>query len=203
MTSPVLEGVTGPGAGVGHREGEYLDLCLRGGGAGIVDVLRFLLGRARLWRRVELGRGARVAGRVVAHGGGRIVVGSDAILDARVAPIELHARPGAEIVIGPGTLIEGGVSIEALARVEIGPNARLRGFSKILDSQFHPLTGSRHSTPPPPVPILIGAGCEVGWRAILLPGARLLRGSRVLAMTTVSREVPENAVIGGSPPIIQ
>jgi acetyltransferase-like isoleucine patch superfamily enzyme len=105
-------------------------------------------------------------------------------------------------VLGAGVRVEGGVSIEAKARVEVGRRTVLHGFCKVLDNHFHPLFGDRHRGAPPSNPVFIGDDCDIGWRAIILPGARLGTGARALPGVVVSRTVPEGAVIGGSPPLL-
>src|SRR4051812_1830454 len=94
-------------------------------------------------RRLRLRAAAAVEGRpsvlgpVRVRGAGRVTIGSGVRFEATVAPIELHAGEGAEIVIGRGAAIEAGCSIEALQSVRIGEGARLGAFVKILDNHFH------------------------------------------------------------------
>ena len=152
--------------------------------------------------RAVVGRRVKLRGEIRAAGSGEIIVGDDVELDGRWAPIELHAQPGGTIVIERGVHIDGGVSIEAKSRVEVGERTVLRGFCKLLDNHFHPLSGDRHRGAPPSIPVVIGKDCDIGWRALILPGARLGAGARALAGVVVSRKVPAGAVIGGSPPVI-
>jgi maltose O-acetyltransferase len=100
------------------------------------------------------------------------------------APIELHAGPGAEIVIGNDVTIEGGTSIEALASVEIGDRSRIRSFCKILDNHFHLLAGDRQRHPPS-APVVIEPDTVIGSRSIVLPGARVQRGANLRAGSVV------------------
>jgi acetyltransferase-like isoleucine patch superfamily enzyme len=131
-----------------------------------------LLSRLKLWRCSKVGARVQVLGSVYVVGGGCIEIGDDVVLDGRVVPVELHAGPVSMLSIGHGCVLEGGVSIEAQQRVEIGPGSRLRAFAKVMDNNFHAVTGSRHKRPASQ-PVKIEAAVEVGERAIVLPGAWL------------------------------
>ena len=164
------------------------------------ELANSLFSQINLRSRATLGDRVRIRGRIRIVGGGAIAIGDDTELDARCAPIELHADLGSTILIGRGVRIDGGVSIEAKSRVEIGDRTVLRGFCKVLDNHFHPLSGNRHRGAPPSNPVEIGSDCDIGWRAVVLPGARLGPGAKALAGVVVSRKVPAGAVIAGSPP---
>jgi len=142
--------------------------------------------RNRLSRlgRAKVGRDARLEGRVWIHGGGRVEIRDGARVEGGEVPVELHAEPGGEIVIGPGAVVGGGTSIEATARVLVGENARLGRYCKVLDNSFHETSGDRNQRPPSQ-PVEIGAGAVVGERAILLPGARVKPGQNVTAGAVV------------------
>jgi maltose O-acetyltransferase len=109
------------------------------------------------------------------------------VLDARAAPIELCAHRGAEIRIGPGVRIEGGASLEAVSRIEVGAQAKLGSFCKILDNHLHLVGGWDRDRRPPSRPVVIEERAEVGARAILLPGARVGSGAVVPADAVISR----------------
>jgi acetyltransferase-like isoleucine patch superfamily enzyme len=152
-----------------------------------------------LRRHASLGKSVRVHGRVWVHGRGRVIVGDEVVLDARDAPIELHAHRGAVITIGRGALIESGTSLEATARIVVGAGAKLRAFSKVMDNNFHPL--DRENRLPPSRPVSIGAMATLGPRAILLPGAWVGPGATVPPGTVVSRRFgasPDALAIGSA-----
>jgi acetyltransferase-like isoleucine patch superfamily enzyme len=154
-------------------------------------------------RRTTVGSRVRLLGRVVIRGTGTIHLEDDVELDGRVAPIELRVGRGAAIVLGRGTHLRGGVSIECLARIDIGPATMLGGFCKIIDSHSHPICGDRRlDAPPASIPVTIGRNCELGWRCIVLPGAQLGDSVRLLPGVVVSRRIPRGVTIGGSPPRI-
>lgn len=135
--------------------------------------------RLQLWRLAETtGQRPEVAGHVWIRGGGRLRLGDRVRFDASAAPIEIHAGPAAEIVIGDGAYIGSGASIEAQQSVHIGAGARLESFCKVIDNHFHPLRGDRHQRPAS-APVVIDAGASIGHRAIVLPGTRVRQGATV------------------------
>lgn len=172
--------------------------------AALLTSLAELPAQARLrWlarRSASFGLNVRVLGRVYLHGTGQLHVGDDVELDGRAAAIELHCQEDGVIVLGRGVRIAGGVSIEALLRIEIGDETRIGGFAKILDNNFHPLSGDRHETRPPSLPVTVGKNCSIGWRAILLPGAQVGDRTELCPGVVVSRRIPADARIAGSPP---
>ena len=149
--------------------------------------------RLQLLGCAEVGRSPSVGGRLWIHGPGRVCVGDRVHFDASSAPIELHAGQGAEIVIGDDVQIAGGTSIEAQSSVTIGEHCRIQAYSKILDNHFHPLRGDRRARPTS-APVIIEAGVTLGQRAIVLPGARVRRGTHVLPGSVV-RGPPVSPVV--------
>ncbi len=152
------------------------------------------LSRLKLWRCAQIGKRVEVLGSVYVIGGGHIEIGDDVILDGRAVPIELHAEPNAVLIIGHGCVLEGGVSIEAQQRIEIGPGSRLRAFSKLMDNNFHPVLGSRHRRPASH-PIKLEEAVEVGERAIVLPGAWLERKVTLGPGVVVARRVKAGSTV--------
>ena len=155
--------------------------------------------RLKLRRCAKVGARPEALGRVWVHGGGRVQIGDRVLLDARIAPIELHAEPGAEIRIGDDVRIEGGSSVEALQSIVIGNGCRLGSFSKVIDNHFHSPNGDRHRQPAS-VRVELEDGVEIGSRAILLPGAHVGRGSKVGPGTVISRRIPSRVMVSGNPP---
>ena len=147
-----------------------------------------LLSRLKLWRCAKVGARVQVLGNVYVIGGGHIEVGDDVVFDGRLVPVELHAGPRAVLTVGHGCVLEGGVSIEAQERIELGPGCRLRAFSKLMDNNFHPVTGSRHRRPQSR-PVKLEAAVDVGQRAIVLPGAWLEAKVKVCDGVVVARRV--------------
>jgi acetyltransferase-like isoleucine patch superfamily enzyme len=147
----------------------------------------------------SLGASPRVLGHVWAHGPGRIRLGDRVLLDARQAPIELHAaRPGAEIVIGDDVVIGGGTSIEAEQSIRIGDRTKIGTFCRVMDTHAHPTTGDR-TRRPRPSPVVVDADVEMGARAILLAGAYVEHDVVICASTVVTRRIRARTIVRGVP----
>jgi len=133
-----------------------------------------------------IGSSARLLGRVWIHGEGKVHVGDGATIDGRAAPVELHALLGGEIRVEAGAFVGPGTSIESLERVHLAEGARIGAFCKLMDSDFHPVTGDRFGAVDS-VPILVGAGADVGPRSVLLPGSRIAPGQVIPSGAVFSR----------------
>jgi acetyltransferase-like isoleucine patch superfamily enzyme len=158
----------------------------------------------KLQRAAQAGRGSLVLGRVWIRGKGNVRLGDGVILDGRYQAIELHAlEKEAEIVLGDGVFVDGGVSIEAVVSVRIGARTRIGAFAKIIDNHFHPLLGNRH-TRPPSVPVIIGEDADIGPRAILLAGAQVGNGGAVGPAAVITRRmvVPAGRTARGMPAVL-
>lgn len=165
----------------------------------LLPLVAGLAARLKLRRCASVGRSPSVRGRLWIHGPGSVRLGDRVVLDASRGPIELHAKRGAEIVIGDGVRIEGGTSIEAVRSVVVGRGTVLGPFCKLLDNHFHPVTGDR-SRLPESAPVWVGEKVVVGERSIVLPGARLEAGVRLQPGVVIGRRVPPGTVVAGSPP---
>jgi acetyltransferase-like isoleucine patch superfamily enzyme len=161
-----------------------------------------LFSRLKLWRCAKVGARVKVLGRVYVVGGGHIEVGDDVVIDRRLVPVELNVGSEGTLIIGDGCEFEGGASIEAQERVELGPHCRLRAFSKVMDNHFHPVVGSRHHRPQS-TPVKLEANVEVGSRAIVLPGAWLGHGVHLASGVVIGRRVKAGLALVGSPPRVE
>jgi acetyltransferase-like isoleucine patch superfamily enzyme len=153
--------------------------------------------RVKLRGCASLGRSTTALGRIWVRGKGQVHLAEGVVLDGRAAPIELYAHRGAEIRIGAGVRIEGGASLEAVSQIAIGAGAKLGGFCKILDNNFHPVGGWNRDQRPPSRPVTVEERAEVGARAILLPGARIGRGAVVPPGAVISRTFGAKPAPGG------
>jgi acetyltransferase-like isoleucine patch superfamily enzyme len=139
--------------------------------------------------RIEVEGDLDIEGRLWIPGEGRIHFGRGVRLVGRRAAIELRAHPGGEIVIGAGTLIEDGTSIEATRAVHIGPDVHIGTFCKIIDNHFHRSVGDRAERPEP-VAVSIGEGAVIGPRAVILPGAAMGAGAWLGPAQVLSFRLP-------------
>src|SRR5262249_34578981 len=159
--------------------------------------------RVKLRRCAAVGRGVRAKGRIWIHGPGIVRLGDGVVLDGELAAIELKAcDPDSEIVLGDGVEVGPGTSIESVVSVSIGARTRLGCFVKVMDNNFHPLTGDRLKRPPS-MPVRIGEEAEIGDRAILLAGSQVGSRARVWPAAVLSRRtpVPEGGTAKGVPAV--
>jgi serine acetyltransferase len=161
-------------------------------------VLDAAYSRLKLWRCRHVGAGVRVLGRVWVHGGGAIDLGAGVVLDAREAPIELRAAPNGALVIGAGSVVLGGASLESEGSIVIGDRVRIGPFAKVLDTHFHALTGDRNERPPA-IAVVIEDGARIEAHAIVLPGAHLERFCVVAERAVVGKRVPQGMRAVGNP----
>lgn len=146
-----------------------------------------------------VGEAPSVLGSVWIHGEGAVVVGDRVVFDAASAPIELHARVGATIVLGDDCRLEGGCSIDATRFICIGARCRLGAFCKVMDSHFHRLQGNRHE-PTRGMAVVLEDDVVLGPWSAVLAGARVGRGTHIGAATVIRRSVPAGFVVRGNPP---
>jgi len=105
----------------------------------------------------------------------------------------------ADLHVGPGALLNHGVHIENVARVEIGARTALGIFTTIITSD--------HEIGPPEErcgqwtrrPVTIGSGCWIGARALLMPGSTVGDGSIVAAGAVVRGTLEPNGLYAGVP----
>ena len=112
-------------------------------------------------------------------------------------------RPQPLLSIGSQCLIEQQVQIICRRRVAIGDNVSIAGHCAIVDVT-HP-----HETDGPPnigyrvldddKEVSIGAGCFIGYGAVVLPGVHLGEGCIVGANSVVSKSFGPRSVIAGAP----
>ncbi len=123
--------------------------------------------RLALAGATRVGARVRVFGRPQVSCEGELIVGHDVVFVSSPAPVEMMVARGGRLIIGDGSLIEGGAILRARHRVTIGSRVRI-GVGCIVDDDG-PL--------PEEITILDRAWIEDG--AVLLPGARVAVGAIV------------------------
>jgi maltose O-acetyltransferase len=105
----------------------------------------------------------------------------------------------ANIWLGPRAILNHGVHIENMERVEIGAMTGLGIFSRVITST-HDLgphesrLGEWHQ-----LPVIIGAGCWIGAGAIILPGVTIGDGCIIAAGAVVRDDCEPDGVYAGVP----
>ena len=175
---------------------------------------------ARYWG-VSLGRGCAFVGRasLVRRRQSVIRIGPNGLfLSAPTSnrhglnrPVMISTlRPGAEIVIGSDANMSGTV-ICAAASVRIGDRVMLGANTTITDTDGHPLDFRERyaanygldprveATATAVAPVVIEDDVFIGMHAIVLKGVTIGRGAVVAAGSIVTRDIPADAIAGGTP----
>jgi maltose O-acetyltransferase len=101
--------------------------------------------------------------------------------------------------LGPGAILNHGVHIENVARVEVGPMTGLGVFTTVLTST-HELGPSENRLGEwTPQPVTFGAGCWIGARSLILPGVTIGDGCLVAAGSVVRDDCEPNGLYAGVP----
>lgn len=90
-------------------------------------------------------------------------------------------------VIGDGTMIDMGAVLGG--RATVGKNCHI-GAGAVLAGVIEPASAT---------PVIVEDDVMIGANAVVLEGVRIGRGSVVAAGAVVIEDVPENAVVGGTP----
>jgi 2,3,4,5-tetrahydropyridine-2,6-dicarboxylate N-acetyltransferase len=107
-------------------------------------------------------------------------IGKDAV-------IMMNATINIGAVIGDRTMID--MNAVVGARAQIGKNCHI-GAGAVVAGVLEP---------PSKLPVIIEDDVLVGANAVILEGVRVGKGSVVAALAVVTQDVPENAVVAGSP----
>jgi acetyltransferase-like isoleucine patch superfamily enzyme len=146
--------------------------------------------------------------------GGTLEIGAGVKINTRVSsnPVIGRSRtslmvlaPGAQLRIGEGVGISG-ACLCAAQSLTIGENTIIGADALITDTDFHsPLPGGRWSNDAAGAssPVVIGKGCFIGARAIILKGVTLGDGAVVAAGALVTRDVPAEHLAIGNPAVVK
>jgi acetyltransferase-like isoleucine patch superfamily enzyme len=153
--------------------------------------------RVHLRGATRVGPQPRTMGRPRIDNQGTLTLGAQVLLRSVNVPVELAVAPGALLRIGNGCRLNYGVSIAAMARVEIGDHVRLGPYVTVADTDFHDL--HRRGTRPMPRPVVIEDHVWIGGKASVMRGVRIGRGAVVGQGAVVTRDVPPWAIVAGVP----
>ena len=104
---------------------------------------------------------------------------------------------GQNIIIGKNVLLNTSCHFQDQGGITIGDGAQI-GHNVVLATLNHAMSPSRRGTMVP-APIHIGKNVWIGSNAAILPGVTIGDGAIVAAGAVVTRDVPENAIVGGVP----
>ena len=101
------------------------------------------------------------------------------------------------LVIGKNVFINSGCKVQDQGGIEIG-DGTLIGHNVVLATLNHALAPERRGDLIPR-PIRIGKNVWIGSNAVILPGVTIGDGAVIAAGAAVTKDVPENSVVGGVP----
>jgi maltose O-acetyltransferase len=130
---------------------------------------------------------------------GRVRIGNRVRFYSTVATLQLSVGPGALLEIEDNVVINYGTSLGVTLHVRIGARSRIGTNVMLVDSSFHYIDPARRAERPPSRPVVIGQNVWIAARAIILPGVTIGDNSVVAAGSIVTRDVPKDVVVAGSP----
>ncbi|MDB6111128.1 MAG: acyltransferase, left-handed parallel beta-helix (hexapeptide repeat) family [Pedosphaera sp.] len=167
----------------------------------------FLLTERPRHRTIDLGLGVTCF--VPLRGGGRgsIRVGNETKFGSPSAhrlgngEVMLQANlPESEIVIGRDNWFNNNTMLCALSSIRVGDNCRIGQGVFIMDADFHEINpATRNRSEGLVRPVTIGNNVWIGSRTTVLKGVKIGDNSVIGAMSLVTKEVPENTLVGGVP----
>ncbi len=104
---------------------------------------------------------------------------------------------GKNIHIGKNVFINMGCKFQDQGGIYIG-DGTLIGHNVVLATLNHAMEPDRRGTMIPK-PIHIGENVWIGSNAVILPGVTVGNGAIIAAGAVVSKDVPENTIVGGVP----
>jgi maltose O-acetyltransferase len=103
------------------------------------------------------------------------------------------------LTIGLKCYINHGCVFDALGSIDIGNEVSF-GHEVLITTSTHRIgTPERRGGLVEPDPVRVGHGAWVGSRAVILPGVEVGDGAIVAAGAVVTRSVPPNVIVGGTP----
>lgn len=150
-------------------------------------VMGFL--RAWFWlRRCQTGRRIWAGGRVHTEPRGQIRIGDRVQFFTGMIPTELVAEEGAEVCLGPGTMVNYGLSIRARRSVKLGAGCSIGTMVVIRDFDGRGAA-----------PVEIGEAVWLAHGVIIGPGVHVGDGAVVAAGSVVHSDVPARTLASGNP----
>ena len=153
--------------------------------------------KAQLYKRKfqTVGKGLYIVGRPLIHGKGKILAGTNLYLNSLSCRIEIFAGENAEIRLGNNVIINQGVDIGALQRIEIGDETMIGDQTTVFDSDFHGIDGNPIKTSP----VIIGKHVWICAKVIILKGVSIGDNSIVGAGSVVTKDIENNTIVVGNP----
>lgn len=108
---------------------------------------------------------------------------------------KVYINKGAVLELGSG-YINHNLNLSCFDRITIGKGVVISENVTIRDNDDHSITGSAN---PMKLPIVIGNHVWIGMNVTILKGVTIGNGSIIAAGAVVTKDVPENTLVGGVP----
>lgn len=151
-------------------------------------------------RRVKIGSGFRLVGRMKIAGPGRVEIGDNVSVNGSGHPVTPYTHaPDAIITIGSDSFING-ARIGCLKEIRVGPRAILADC-RLMDTDFHSVHSDRWSEEAPvqSAPIIIEENVWIAAGAAVLKGVRIGENSVVGFGSVLTSSVPADSLVAGNP----
>jgi acetyltransferase-like isoleucine patch superfamily enzyme len=148
------------------------------------------------YRRLEIGEGVVITGRLRLVGRTRLSIGAHSVIRQSV-----RIDGGGRVTIGAHTRLNGDCWIGASTAVTIGDWCLISDCC-IFDDDFHNVAPAQRHLPPRPevsAPIDIGHNVWIGTRALVTKGVAIGDDSVVGAGAVVRADVPPGVIVIGNP----
>jgi acetyltransferase-like isoleucine patch superfamily enzyme len=153
---------------------------------------------------VSYGKALR-GNRVVISNTGKIILGDNVSLnsypdgDLYITGLNTYFKDS-EIIIGNNCNLNG-TMIHCNISVKIGDYCMFGPGTKIVDNDSHRISIDilERRKPAVRIPINIGNNVWVGMNSLILKGVKIGNNSIIAAHSVVTKDVPENVIVGGNP----
>jgi acetyltransferase-like isoleucine patch superfamily enzyme len=141
-------------------------------------------------------------------GNGRIVIGNDVMVGNHNTWDLAYSVAGTpELVIGDRASVNYRCMLSVASSVRIGEDTMIAGNVRIFDNISHPISPSRRRkhdriNRDETTPVVIGKNCWIGMSSIILRGVTIGDNSIVAAGSVVTKSVPPNTIVAGSPAVV-
>lgn len=139
-----------------------------------------------------------IRGKLYLNKFGELHVGKKLNIIGKPWGTQLTVVKGAKLVIGDHVSINSGVGIAANVHISIGNNVMIGPRTSIMDSAYH-LIDSLDDGSNTARKIVIEDNAWIGTGSLVLPGVTIGKNSVVAAGSTVTKDVPANTLVAGSP----
>lgn len=144
----------------------------------------------------EIGNKPIVKGKLHVKNRGKLIIGRNFLAKAIPIPIFVFVHPEAKLKIGNDVFINSGVDIRCTGEISIGDNVLIGQNSSISDSNFHLVEPNNKEANQS---VIISNNVWIAQGCIILPGVHIGNNSVIAAGSVVTKSIPENVLVGGTP----